>query len=112
MGITIDIKLDTTRLDAIIEAAPGVENVVVERGAQTVKRIARGIVAVDTGATRASIDYVIVADGFALVWALTAWALYLEMGTSKMAARPYLTPSLNAIPWVSLLREAFREVGL
>jgi len=112
MGITITVKLDTSRLDAIIQAAPGVENVVAERGAQMVKRMARSIVSVDTGATRSSIDYVMIADGAAIVWALTAWALYLEMGTSKMAARPYMVPSLNAVPWVSLLREAFREVGL
>ena len=112
MGITITVKLDTARLESIIEAAPGVENAVVQRAAEQTKRFAKAVVPVATGALRQSIDYYMVSDGFALVMALTEYALYVEMGTRKMSARPYLVPALNAIPWVSLLREAFREVGL
>lgn len=73
----------------------------VERGmedaADQVVRKAKQLVPVDTGKLRASIDYELdkVTSGYvARIFAETEYAIFVEMGTRKMDAQPYLRPAL------------------
>lgn len=49
---------------------------------------------VDTGNLRASLNYE-VSNDFALVGTPVEYAPYVEMGTSRMSAQPYLRPALD-----------------
>jgi HK97 gp10 family phage protein len=55
---------------------------------------ARRFVAVDTGLLKSRIDSELVAPGRARVTAGTDYAVFLEQGTSRMRARPFLRPAL------------------
>lgn len=60
-------------------------------------QISRSLVPVDTGATKASIHYLYERKTRTLTLiASTHYSSYLEWGTFKMAARPYLRPALAA----------------
>lgn len=54
---------------------------------------ARRLCPVDTGVLRSSIDWVW-EGGAALIVADAPYAGYVELGTSKMAAQPFLRPAL------------------
>lgn len=69
--------------------AGGIVSAIGERVAQS----ARELCPVDTGALRDSIE-VSVQGNSAVVSANTDYAAYVEFGTSKMPARPYLVPAL------------------
>lgn len=56
---------------------------------------AQSLAPVDTGALKASILAVILSPLSAAVRAAMYYAIYVEMGTRKMAAQPYLRPALE-----------------
>lgn len=61
---------------------------------------ARELVPVRTGATRDSITYRLEQQGGAIhiiFGAYTPYAIFLELGTVKMEARPFLRPAVDAI---------------
>ncbi len=90
MGISV--KTNLSALDAIAAAAADMSGVL-DAGAQIVAEAARGACPVDTGRLRASIE--VSADGnSASVTAGAPYAAYVEFGTWKMAAQPFLTPAL------------------
>lgn len=65
---------------------------------------------VDTGNLASSLVATRTGD---LRWQVTAhaeYAIYVEMGTRKMAAQPYLLPSLQEV-WPSMM-QALRNVGI
>ena len=62
----------------------------VAAGAEAVAENARSVCPVDTGALRDSISVSLGAE----ISANTDYAAYVEFGTSRMAAQPYLVPSL------------------
>lgn len=55
------------------------------------------------------------ARGFGGKWyefavaALATYALYVELGTTKMAAQPYLVPALESTPWEKIIKLALRR---
>lgn len=66
----------------------------------TVERTAKRLAPVDTGRLRSSIGHTLVRDSeglLALVGSRVAYAGYVEYGTRKMRARPYLRPALRSI---------------
>lgn len=70
------------------------------RLALRVERSAKRLCPVDTGRLRASITHQIAKDGqglFARVGSNVEYAPFVEFGTSRMAAQPFLRPSLNAM---------------
>lgn len=65
----------------------------IRKGAETVCAAAQSRCPVDTGRLRSSIG--VSAEGMeAVISADTEYASYVEFGTSKAAANPYLVPSL------------------
>lgn len=70
-----------------------------QRRALQVDRAAKGLCPVDTGRLRSSITNEIGEDGDGLVATIgtnVEYAPYVELGTSKMAAQPFLLPALEA----------------
>ena len=90
------MKIDITYDGALGSLADGIEERVgaaIAAGAETVKEHAQSICPVDTGALRDSIA--VSQNGTsAQISANTDYAAYVEFGTSKMAAQPYLVPAL------------------
>lgn len=67
-----------------------------ERACLLVERSAKKACPVDTGTLRRSIVHVMSLDGrSAFVGSNVEYAPFVEMGTSKMAAQPYLRPALH-----------------
>lgn len=68
-----------------------------EISALLVERTAKEMCPVDTGTLRRSITHVMSVDGKrAFVGTNVDYAPYVEMGTAKMAAQPFLRPALHA----------------
>lgn len=72
---------------------------VVRKAALDVEAKAKAAVPVDTGATRNSIGVDVTGDGGlqAAVGPTTSYAPYLENGTRRMRARPFMAPALDAV---------------
>lgn len=73
----------------------------VARRATFVESAAKQLAPVDTGRLRSSIATEMSRDSkgvVAYVGSNVEYAIYLEMGTSRMAARPYLIPALSRLP--------------
>lgn len=90
------MRVDVTYTGSLSSLASGIEAAVSEAvaaGAEVVADNARSVCPVDTGALRDSIA-VTQSGTNAEISANTDYAAYVEFGTSKMAAQPYLVPSL------------------
>lgn len=83
-----------SRIPQIAAAAPGKVALALAKTAHDVELGAKQTAPVDTGNLRASIA----AAGGGLTWRVTAaahYAAYVELGTRKMSAKPYLVPALR-----------------
>ena len=113
--MTITVKLDTSGLDRLIQTAPEQIDAAVRATAFQVQGIAQMLSPVLTGANRSSI-YTKTSKGTqgspgdlgdvlpdvdiceAVVGPSMEYSAFLEYGTSRMAARPYLTPAAEQAP--------------
>ena len=113
--MTITVKLDTSGLDRLIQTAPEQIDKAVRATAFQVQGIAQMLSPVLTGANRSSIytktskgtsgtpgaagDVLPdVGMGEAVIGPSMEYSAFLEYGTSKMGARPYLTPAAEQAP--------------
>lgn len=70
---------------------------VIKEGTREVQRTARDIVPVDTGTLKRSIHtQMYPKQNAGIVYTTTEYASYVEFGTSRMRAQPYMTPAMNA----------------
>ncbi len=58
---------------------------------------AKAIVPVDTGYLQRSIDWVAMGEGEWHFRAMAGYASYVELGTSRMRAQPFMQPAVDAI---------------
>lgn len=90
------MRVNVTVTGSLSGITAGIESAVSEAiatGAEVVAESARGSCPVDTGALQSSIAAQ--SSGMnASISANTHYAAYVEFGTSKMAAQPYLVPAL------------------
>jgi HK97 gp10 family phage protein len=108
------IKLDTRELDRIATHLGTNTREVIEGLAFEVEARAKEFCPVDTGALRASIFTEILQGGdvVARVGPSMEYGPYVELGTSRMGAQPYLMPALQTIAyklnsgqtWLELMR--------
>ncbi len=113
--MSIDVKLDTTGLQNLIKTAPEQIDQAVRATAFGVQAIAQSLSPVLTGANRSSIytktskgnngspgnlgDILPAVElGEAVIGPSMEYSIFLEFGTSKMAAHPYLTPAAEQAP--------------
>ncbi len=109
MQVTITLKDDRLRkLPANLRKA-GAD--LVKRTALAIEGQAKVLCPVDTGALRASISVTETGEMSAEVGPHMEYGLWVEVGTTRMAAQPYLTPAAEgARPgWEAGLRELFNE---
>ena len=94
LDMHVEVKIDTTGLD--VNLTPKIQDIVM-LAALNVEKRSKVLVPYDTGATQSSIK---VRPGVPSleqrVGPTTDYAPALEYGTHKMAARPYMIPSLEA----------------
>ena len=88
----VEIQVLFNRLPAIAEALQAHANAAAMKTGEDVAGMARALAPVHTGRLRDSITVGSESDG-ATVYTDTPYAPYLEMGTYKMAARPFMTPA-------------------
>jgi HK97 gp10 family phage protein len=89
------VRLDTAKLDRIIATFPREAEGVVKSGAQAVQGYAANAAPVDTGALRNSIHASPAGD---LLWWVgdgVEYGIYQELGTSRMAAHPFMVPAVE-----------------
>lgn len=89
------VKLDDAKLQALIETARPKAARVVKKYTFIVERDAKMLAPVDTGAMRNSIASEMVDDLTGQVSVGQEYARFVEYGTSRMAAQPFLTPALE-----------------
>jgi HK97 gp10 family phage protein len=127
------LKLDTTKLDTLIAESPVKVDKAVRATAFDVQGIAVSLAAVDTGAMRASIFVKTHGGGQEpnalgdaevsdptpgdppLMTAYVApgvnYAGYVEFGTDRMAAQPFMTPAVEAAEdkFIQHIKDIFNE---
>ena len=86
-------------LDTLVKGVPQAMGRTLERAAQEVVDGAQSIVPVDTGALRASIKVTESGKNHIVISAgdndRVVYAAFVEMGTSKMSAQPYMGPQAD-----------------
>ena len=100
--MSVTIKAHTRRAMRDIRKAS--HETLIDLG-QEIRGVAMMIVAVDTGNLRDNINFYV--DGIMLiVFTTTGYGGFVEIGTSSMAAQPYLTPGVVAA-WKTIFGKAF-----
>jgi len=95
--VSISVSLDTAKLDAILATVKENRDQVVRACAADVLVDARKKAPVDTGHLRdnSDINTAYQSDGFVNVEFHAEYAPYVELGTRKMRAQPFLTPAME-----------------
>ena len=108
--MSISVSVDTTKLNEIIAKLPGNRDKIVKATAFHILGEARKRAPVATGALRDNSE-VTDGDGYKNIEFHQEYAAYVELGTWKMAARPFLTPAVEAgeKKLVSLIKEGLIE---
>ncbi len=96
------VRYENAKLIAFVASTPKRADALAEKLARTVSSGAKERAPVDTGALRNSIDASREATALWLVTVGAAYASYVEWGTSRQSAKPFLYPALMA---------AARQVG-
>lgn len=98
-GAEVVLRLDQAALDLLLEGPSSDVARHLSEVAVRVERRAKRLCPVDTGRLRSSITHALfVEDGdlTAHVGTDVEYAAYVELGTSRMSAQPYLRPALFA----------------
>jgi HK97 gp10 family phage protein len=98
--VTVQIQIDvddqaTPMLEAALARIQDQINAGLDEAGNEIVIYAQQIVPVRTGRLRSSITYT-VADGQLIIMATAPYALYVEFGTRKMRAEPYIRPAIDA----------------
>lgn len=107
--MSVTIKMD--KLKALEKAIPEIADSACQMIAHQVTERSQRLVPVDTGNLLGHIGYYQKKAGYWIVIARTNYAIYVEYGTRKMAAQPYLRPALESVPLENIISHAFRKAG-
>ena len=100
-----------SRLHAMPQRLSALVNLETEQTAQEALKTAQQLVPVRTGALRNSLQYHPIANG-AEILARRPYAIYLEYGTHRMSARPFLLPALRESDYWARMIRAMQEAIL
>jgi len=110
MPIQISIRAETAALQGKAAALGGLKEAAGELAAAVIAERAAELAPVDTGELRGSIGPQRLGEGWAVV-ASAPHAGYVEYGTSKMAAQPYLRPAAQSVDGESIAQAALARIG-
>lgn len=113
MGKATSVSVTFNRFPEIAAALPEKTKVVVAKTARDIEGHAKSVVAVDTGNLKNSIDVEFDSDGLtAIVAPHTEYAAFVEFGTRRMSARPYMTPAAerNRPAFTAAMKQMLKEV--
>lgn len=99
MSADVRVVLDRGALDRVLESPQGDVGRELARRAVSVDRAAKGYCPVDTGRLRSSINWRLATDSqglLAVIGTNVEYAPYVEFGTGRMGAQPFLRPALGA----------------
>jgi HK97 gp10 family phage protein len=99
MADPVTIRFDSAALRTLLVSTDGDVAKDLQRRALRVDRQAKRLCPVDTGRLRSSITNQLARDAtglLALVGSNVHYAPYIELGTSRMRAQPFLRPALEA----------------
>lgn len=90
----VEVKIDTSNLSRLVrDLSPGQIDQLVRAAAFEAEGRAKQSAPVDTGYLRNSIQTRVLGIGEAEVGTSAQYAAYVEMGTSRQRAQPYLVPA-------------------
>src|SRR5512138_302462 len=109
ISISVDVKIDTSALDAMAAGLPAKASQAVMKTAAAIEADAKDEAPVDTGALRNSIHTEKEDELTAVVSDGVEYGIYQELGTRKMAAQPFLIPAVerNVDTLIDNIRSAF-----
>ncbi len=95
--MSISVSVDTTKINELLATIPGNKDVAIRDTAFWILEDSQKSTAYKnrTGYLRSSGGVSLEYDGWAIVEYNAEYAAYVEMGTWKMAARPFLKPSVE-----------------
>lgn len=111
--VNFDIKVVSNKFPELAKRSPAKASAAVRKASYDLEAHAKAVVPVDTGNLKNSIRSWFSADGLtAYVGTHVEYAPYVEFGTRKMAARPYLRPAAEAVrsPFIQAVEAALREL--
>jgi HK97 gp10 family phage protein len=100
---SVKVDIDLSGLDRLIDNVTRAEDEIPHQAALSTKKDAKRLVPVDTGMLRDSIEEGQVAHGVWMLIAAMPYAAYVEYGTSRMAAQPYMNPALEMVDWDGII---------
>lgn len=98
MATVVTYQLNVQQLDYLLRSPDGPVGQQLAVIAQDITNIAKTVVPVDTGRLRSSITWVIGSTGnglFARIGTNVNYGPFVELGTSRQRAQPYLVPALR-----------------
>ena len=94
----VQIRVEFNRFPDLISKAPDRARELVKKAAYELEARAKTEVPVDTGNLKNSLSTSLENDGMTgIVSTAVEYAAYVEFGTVKMAARPYMTPAADQV---------------
>lgn len=108
MTVTMTMRVRSNDFPQIIATLPERADQIVAKAALDIEAHAKSIAPVDTGTLRASIQAIKIGLAHWKVVVSVHYAAYVEFGTVKMAAQPFLQPAVNFVRPV--LIQALRKV--
>ena len=95
-GYSVRVRIEDSKLRALTDDVLPRLRAVVSIAAHNIERRGKEKVPVDTGATKDSIQPEFGSQGLsARIGPSTTYAPFLEFGTHRMAARPFMVPALE-----------------
>ena len=107
----ISVKVNDTVLRRVLTSLPGVGMRIARACAFNGLNYAKTVVPVDTGFLRSTLG-VEESGKIVKIVAMAGYASFVELGTYKMGAQPYLRPAYEQIPWLKIARAEIRKSGL
>lgn len=108
--MSVEVRLNLARLRRVIAGEKAAIDRGVEKGAEQIAELARQLAPVDTGALRESIHVEPAENGVVRVVASVPYAVYVEYGTARMAAQPFLTPATQHTNVLAAIAIEMREL--
>lgn len=97
--MTTRVVFDQKALDTLFLSPSGPSGVLLAKAAVKIERRAKQLAPVDTGRLRSSVAHELGRDERGLVARIgtdVTYAIYVELGTRRMRAQPFLRPALDA----------------